>query len=99
MRNAILTKRERLAQRAEKTCRWHLHFALLPVLIKDEHGITHRVQFEKIGRKGKVITGYQEGPYIGHWEYCFKEDIIANALKDDEIRDSDGNVFDTKDLL
>lgn len=98
MRTQTLTRSEKLGRLIEQQCKWHIHYAIWPVNIKDDMGITHNVFFERVSRKGKLMSGI-EGRYIGNWEYCFKEDIVAMALANNTMKDEDGREIDLKDIV
>ena len=85
MKWRITTEQERFDDDVEKFCKWHYWFAWYPVIIKDE-GRTYRVWLETVGRKLKIydqmVDTYAYRRTIGCPEYCPKDSVLVNALKE-----------------
>ena len=81
----ITTKSEKFELRVEKLSKWHYWFAWFPVCIEHE-GNTYRIWLETVGRKLKVYDEacdmYYSRKSIARPEYCLKDDVVANILKE-----------------
>lgn len=92
MRWRVLTKSEEFAALIQEKCFWHKWFAWRPVKVIDpETGHTIKVWLEYVGRKMKVYE-YIAGEYttkvtVGRSLYCFEEDLVYNALANNELID------------
>lgn len=91
MRWRTLTEDEKFNQRVERMCRWHRWFAWYPITVNStEVGKTSTHWLEYVGRK-KIITmthsEFGRSTYIGDPSYCVLEDLVYNALTDNEIVD------------
>lgn len=92
MRWRVLTEDEKWDRNVQAKCRWHKWFAWHPVRILDpETGHTIKTWLEIIGRKEAIYTyhhdHYSSKPEIGRAKYCFAEDIVFNALQNNDIED------------
>lgn len=93
MRWKLLTKNQKILELAEKQCRWHRWFAWYPVKISQNDEKAEWCWFEMVGRRktlgwkyiGRGLRTNQVALY--NTEYCHKEDIVARALEENELKD------------
>jgi len=73
--------------RVERLCRWHKMFMWKPttVVINDQ---PVWVWLSFIGRKCKVRDTIHEQPYIDDYKWCNVDDVVVNALKDNDIHNT-----------
>jgi hypothetical protein len=95
MRWRVLLKHEKLERKIQKECLWHKWFAWRPIRVLDsETGHTYKVWLEYVGRKKGVFSQRIDYgvkvEFVGRPIYCFEEDLVYNALVDNEIIDNRG---------
>jgi len=85
------TIHEKLADRIEKTCKWHAWFAWYPVVIASDNA-HYKVWMQYVGRKNKIYSYADEQgrrTYVTYpCKYCDKQDLVIKALNDNELEDA-----------
>lgn len=92
MKWRTLSYQEKWDRRVENECKWHKWFAWYPVRVTNlEKTEVYYVWFEYVGRKKKITARlYGECGHkstIGDTKFCFSQDILIAALKEEEGKD------------